>query len=124
MRLLCEHAWRGNVRELENTIERAVTLSAGTRIDVADLPVGVIRGEATLGGVLPSVALTQEVPEEGIDLEATLDAYERLLIEKALARGGGVKKRAAALLRITFRSLRYRLVKLGMAAADDGAGQD
>ncbi|MBN2360260.1 MAG: sigma-54-dependent Fis family transcriptional regulator [Deltaproteobacteria bacterium] len=124
MQLLSDHPWRGNVRELENTVERAVTLSTGTRIDVSDLPGSVISGVSPTAQPAASAPLALDVPDEGLDLESALDAYERILIEKALARAGGVKKRAATLLRVTFRSLRYRLAKLGMAAADSGEAHE
>jgi len=124
MRLLCDHPWQGNVRELENTVERAVTLSAGSLIDVGDLPASVVSGISALARPAAAAPLALEVPEAGLELDAALETYERLLIEKALQRAGGVKKHAAVLLRVTFRSLRYRLAKLGLAAADDVADSD
>jgi two-component system response regulator PilR (NtrC family) len=99
----------GNVRELENLIERAVTLARGPRIGPDCLPSSVSRPPAA---VLPEPSF----PEEGVDLSALLHAYEERLIHQALERGNGVKKRAAALLGISFRSLRYRLEKLGLDA--------
>ena len=65
----------------------------------------------------PSAAPAKRDPAEGVDLDALLAAYETSLIQEALQRTGGVKKRAAALLGVTFRSLRYRLEKLHL---DDG----
>jgi two-component system response regulator PilR (NtrC family) len=59
------------------------------------------------------------VPAEGLDLEAALESYERRLLEKALARTGGRKKKAADLLQVSFRSFRYRLAKLGLNGDDD-----
>ena len=60
---------------------------------------------------------------EGVPLDSLLAAYETSLIRDALVRAGGVKKRAAALLGVTFRSLRYRLEKLGLDG-DGGEGGD
>ena len=99
----------GNVRELENVIERAVTLARTNHITLECLPTTVRR---------PAEATTQaRIPDGGVHLDALLAAYETSLIQEALQRSGGVKKRAAQLLGVTFRSLRYRLEKLRL---DDG----
>jgi two-component system response regulator PilR (NtrC family) len=119
MRLLTSHTYPGNVRELENLIERAVTLA---RTDVV-LP-------EDLGPQAPSSPLASEappvgLPEGGLDLDAYLAATERQLLLQALEQSGGVRTRAAKLLRTSFRSLRYRLAKYGIAAGtDDGEGGD
>jgi two-component system response regulator PilR (NtrC family) len=63
-----------------------------------------------------------EVPPEGIDLEESLQRYERGLLEAALEQSGGVKTEAARLLGISFRSFRYRLQKLGLD--DDESNAD
>jgi DNA-binding NtrC family response regulator len=91
--LLMEYDWSGNVRELENVIERAVVLSAGTRIGVDLIPENVRRS--------PSYQTPQIVmPAEGVSLKEVTAAYERQWIESALEAAGGVQKRAAELLRI------------------------
>ena len=59
------------------------------------------------------------VPTEGIDLEAMVDAYESELLLEALRATGGVKKRAAQLVGVSFRSFRYRLEKLGIEGLTD-----
>jgi two-component system, NtrC family, response regulator PilR len=105
MKRLEEHDFPGNVRELENVIERAVALSSGALIDVDVLPTWKPRAQ-------PAAAPT-EFPDDGVDLDRLIADYERALVGKALERSGGVRKRAATLLGITFRSLRYRLAKLG-----------
>src|SRR6266568_4623129 len=106
-RLLCAYAYPGNVRELANVVERAVTLADGTEVGAALLP-PVVRGAQ--GAAVASLAL----PEAGLDLQAHLDAVERRLLEQALERTGGVKTEAARLLALSFRSLRYRLAKFGI----------
>jgi two-component system, NtrC family, response regulator PilR len=111
MAALESYRFPGNVRELENLIERAVTLSQGPRITLECLPPAVLRR--------PEPEAAAALPEEGVDLNALLAAYERSLIVAALDRSGGVKKKAAALLGVSFRSLRYRLEKLGMDDSDD-----
>ena len=114
-------SWPGNVRELENVIERGVILASGDRIDVDALPASV-RGAQTLPP--QSTAVLDDIPADGLDLEATLESYERRLLEKALARTGGRKKKAADLLKLSFRSFRYRLAKLGLSGGDDDASDE
>jgi two-component system response regulator PilR (NtrC family) len=107
MRALVSHEWPGNVRQLQHAIESAVLLARTSTITLDDLPPEI------LGAQLPArgeVAL----PPEGIDLEATLERIERSLIRQALERSRGVRTKAAQTLGLSFRSLRYRLQKLGM----------
>jgi len=113
MALLMSYAYPGNVRELENIIEHAVTMAAGDKLTVEDLPrLKKPTAEA------PSTSQLV-IPEDGISLDALLRDYERSLIERALEQAGGVRKRAARLLGISFRSFRYRLQKLGLEPDDD-----
>ncbi len=91
--LLMDYDWPGNVRELENVIERAVVLSAGSRIG-PDLVPDHVRRTPRLQ--LPHV----QMPAEGVSLKEVTSSYERLWIESALEAAGGVQKRAAELLRI------------------------
>ncbi len=108
---LVRQPYPGNVRELENAVERAVTLARGDRITLEDLPGG---GEAH---VLPGpgdVAIG-----EGFDLDAYLGEIERKLLVRALDAAGGVRTEAARLLGTTFRSLRYRLAKYGLGESAD-----
>jgi two-component system response regulator PilR (NtrC family) len=116
LRRLCDYDFPGNVRELENLIERAVTLEPGSRITVEALP------DLTPRRRDAAPAAVAAFPDDGMDLDAAIAELERDLLLKALERAGGVRKRAAKLLRITFRSLRYRLAKLGIDV--DGAGGD
>jgi two-component system response regulator PilR (NtrC family) len=109
MRILDNHDYPGNVRELENIIEHAVTLAAGPRLEVEDLP-RLRQSESLRGEAAQAVAL----PDEGIALDQVLYDYERVLVERALDQAGGVRTRAARLLGVSFRSLRYRLAKLGL----------
>ena len=116
LRAMLTYAWPGNVRELENAVERAVTL-AQTLIHLDDLPPELLGPP----GRTSNEPVT--LPADGVDLEATLERIERSLIRQALERSNGVRTKAAQTLGLTFRSLRYRLQKLGMAQgdADDGA---
>ena len=107
---LFDYEYPGNVRELANVVERAVTLADGPEILLADLPPAL---RAAPGGAVDAPPQA-ELPEGGIDLQGQLDGMERRLLEQALARAGGVKTEAARLLSLTFRSLRYRLAKFGI----------
>jgi transcriptional regulator with PAS, ATPase and Fis domain len=92
MRRLMAFAWPGNVRQLENAIERAMALLAGrNRIEVTDLP-------PDLQTVSAAIAPVTELPEAGVDLPALVDQMERDMIQRALARTGGNKGAAARLL--------------------------
>ncbi len=103
---LMTYAFQGNVRELENVVERSVALSQADRIEADTLPPNVLRPVESPG--IPRIS------EQGVDLESLVNDYERGLLLEALDRSGGVKKRAASLLGISFRSFRYRLEKLGL----------
>jgi DNA-binding NtrC family response regulator len=96
--------WPGNIRELENVVERAMVLGSGDLLEVDALPPNIRqpRSEETV-----PVA----IPPEGLDLEATLDRIEHRYIQLALERSGGVQTRAAELLKVSFRQLRYKLQK-------------
>ena len=104
-RLLAYH-YPGNVRELENVVERAVALVRGEEIDLDALPPTVVapRQPESL----------DRIGSDGVQLDELLAQYERGLLLEALEKTGGVKKRAAHLLGISFRSFRYRLEKLGL----------
>jgi two-component system response regulator PilR (NtrC family) len=111
--LLSDHPFPGNVRELENVLERCVTLAESDVIDVADLPASV-RAQPQ-----PLVAEVTEL-RAGFDLQKFLDDLERQYLERALTQANGVKLEAAKLLGLSFRSFRYRLKKaLPSAGADE-----
>jgi len=112
MEKILAHPFPGNVRELENLIERAVALARGPVLDVDVLPASVLERSGAPRAPAP--------PATGSNLDEILASYERGLLTDALQRAGGVKKRAARLLGISFRSFRYRLEKLGL----DGGGDD
>jgi two-component system response regulator PilR (NtrC family) len=105
LRALERYEYPGNVRELQNLIERAVALSSSRVIGLGDLP-ATVSGSA--GGTNSSLL---ELPEAGCRLEEVMNEVERRLLLQALERTGGVRKTAAELLGISFRSLRYRLQK-------------
>ena len=106
MERLRAHSYPGNVRELENVIERAVALARGEWIDRESLPPALLQP--------PAERTSAALPQGSVDLDNLVADYERGLLVEALRRAGGVKKRAAHLLGISFRSFRYRLEKLGL----------
>ncbi|HET6334047.1 MAG TPA: sigma-54 dependent transcriptional regulator [Polyangiales bacterium] len=113
LRWLVAQSFRGNVRELENLVERAVTLTLGVRIELPDLTGDTLTGVPTLA------AASVQIPDAGFDLDGHLAAIERQVLIAALAKTGGVRKDAATLLRMTFRSFRYRLAKYGLGDSDE-----
>jgi DNA-binding NtrC family response regulator len=107
MRRLMSYAWPGNVRQLENAIERAVAFGVGrSQIDVLDLPPEVQQAQEAV--VPTAVAL----PEEGLDLDSFVEKIERELIRLSLARTGGNKGRAAKLLNLKRTTLVEKLKRL------------
>ena len=100
--------WPGNVRQLENTIERAVAMEPGNelRVDLeADRPRARAVAASSNGHSSP------DVPSDGIDFEKYVAGIERSLIESALQQSGGVQIRAAELLKVSYRSFRHLLKK-------------
>jgi two-component system response regulator PilR (NtrC family) len=96
----------GNVRELENMVERAVALCRDGVIGLETLPPTILdpkKGEDK-----------SRLPLNGANLDEMMNEFERSLLGEAMERCGGVKKKAAALLGISFRSFRYRFEKLGL----------
>ncbi len=109
LRLLMDYDYPGNVRELQNIIERAVALETGSELTKENLN-SYLQGQL----FLKKSPFDLEIPDEGIDLEKIVEEVERTLLLKALDRTKGIKKKAAALLGINFRSMRYRLEKYGL----------
>ena len=113
MDLLTKHDWPGNIRELENVIERAVALEASSSIQPESLP-PVVRSGAAVKAV-PATGLGSEtLPEGGLDLEARVQEIERAYIAQALERENGVQVKAAELLGMSFRSFRYYVKKYNL----------
>ena len=113
LRALQQHEWRGNVRELENVLERVVALVPGPDITLDDVAQWVQAPSPNGEAKVPT-----DIPPEGLDLECLIDGIERNLLVRALERSGGVKKEAARLLKLNTRSLRYRLDKYDIKPAD------
>jgi len=105
MRLLAAYPWPGNVREIENAIERAVALAAHNIIFPDDLPENI---RYPLNKQQPEITYDLE---KGLNLEKIMDGLEKQLLFKALDKSKGNKTQAAELLNLSFRSFRYRLKK-------------
>jgi DNA-binding NtrC family response regulator len=113
MRRLMAFAWPGNVRQLENALERAVALSAGrTQIEPADLPPDVQElGDAPVSGPFA-------LPEDGLDFQEYIGNIERELIRQSLERTGGNKGRAAHLLHLKRTTLVEKLKRMNAVTSD------
>ncbi len=115
MELLRAYPFPGNVRELENAMERAVTLETTNVILPESLTPKIRRAPAPVESVFDAIQVTSA----GLDLENVVADLEKRLLTQALELTGGNKTEAAKLLRISFRSFRYRLQKYGLET-DDG----
>ncbi|MBI5645915.1 MAG: sigma-54-dependent Fis family transcriptional regulator [Ignavibacteriae bacterium] len=105
MDALVQYSYPGNVRELENIVQRAVVLARDEILRVADLPGHV---------VIPGTAQRRDTAEEPRDLAEAVNELERTMISEALQRSGGNQVRAAEMLAISERTLRYKMQKLGL----------
>ena len=110
LELLMLHDWPGNIRELENVIERAVALEATPTVLPESLPPSLRTAAAPRNGGSPG----EPLPARGFDLEAHVKEIERGYIAEALQRAGGVQVKAAELLGMSFRSFRYYVKKYNL----------
>ncbi len=115
MDILRKYDYPGNVRELENIIERTVALEAGSTILPESLPPFV----NTPSGRKMASSHEIEIGQEGIDLDKIVGQIEKELLIKAIHVANGTKKKAAKLLNISFRSMRYRVEKYGLGTMGD-----
>lgn len=111
--VLVNFAWPGNVRQLGNVLERAVALCTGKDIDIDDLP-GDLFTRNDAAGEQESAEHASILPDGGVDLEDSVAEFEMTLIRQALEKVRYSQKRAAKLLGLTPRSLRYRLQKYNL----------
>lgn len=102
MRILIEYPWKGNVRELENIIERTVLLTDKEDITPAELP-SELTGEIS------------ELTDKGINIDKIIEDIEKRYLLHALEKADGVKTEAAKLLNLSFRSFRHRLHKYNIS---------
>jgi two-component system response regulator PilR (NtrC family) len=112
---LCGYEWPGNVRQLENTVERAVALEITDELHV-ELPAERPKARAaaaSAGGTLPEVGGDVTLPE-GVGMENYVAGIERTLLQNALNQSGGVQTKAADVLGISYRSFRHLMKKYGL----------
>jgi two-component system response regulator PilR (NtrC family) len=114
LHLFLNYEYPGNVRELQNIIERAVALGTEQELTAHNLRTYLDEQIHTKKGMIDL-----DIPNEGIDLEKVVEDLERTLLLKALDKTRGIKKKAAELLHINFRSMRYRLEKYGLNDGPD-----
>jgi transcriptional regulator with PAS, ATPase and Fis domain len=108
MRPLMTCAWPGNVRQLENAMERAVALSGSrTQIEIGDLPPDIQQASEP-GDLIPGLAL----PDDGLDFDAFISRIEHEVIRRALERTGGNKAAAATVLNLKRTTLVEKLKRL------------
>jgi two-component system response regulator PilR (NtrC family) len=119
MQWIVQQQYPGNVRELENVVERAVALASEPYVVRRD-----VQGSAMFAPVSAEPEPLQVLPPEGLDLDQVLGKLEKSLLLQALERTGGNRTHAAKLLSTSFRSLRYRLAKYGLAEDPNALGED
>jgi two-component system response regulator AtoC len=103
MKVLIEHSWPGNIRELENVVERAIVLADGDHIELKHLP--------------PTVRGTVKAPgtkADDLSVKRQSATLEKSLIEQALERTSGNRTRAAELLDLSHRALLYKIREYGL----------
>ncbi len=108
MKLLMDYSWRGNVRELENVIERTALLTDKEEIAPAELP-------SEITGHIVDIKYISGLTEEGINIDKVIEDVEKRYLLHALEKAGGVKTEAAKLLNLSFRSFRHRLHKYNIS---------
>ena len=101
---LLDYEWPGNVRQLENTIERAVALESSDELRVEAPPERARAAAAAVGG-------NGNVPAEGLDMERYVAGVEKSLLQSALKQSGGVQTKAAEMLKLSYRSFRHLMKK-------------
>ncbi len=112
--MLC--SWPGNVRQLENSVEMAVALTGDREVLLpGDFALARRETHRAAGQDAPPASLT--LPAEGLDYERTVGAFERHILDQALRRSGGNKKRAADMLRLKRTTLSAKLRSLECRAA-------
>ncbi|MHB8122253.1 MAG: sigma-54 dependent transcriptional regulator [Desulfuromonadaceae bacterium] len=121
LRILCNYEWPGNIRELENLVERLVILKGSGLIVPDDLPEKYLSGKISqpVSVQVPGLAFDRLLPEGGICLNSAVDEFENNLITQALARSGGNKKEAALLLNLKRTTLIEKLKKKNLAFSED-----
>jgi two-component system response regulator PilR (NtrC family) len=112
LKMLLDYSFPGNVRELENIVERSVALETSNIILPESLTLSRYKND-----IKKNELIDADIPPEGIDLTEAVGTLEKHLLRKALQKTNGEIKKAAQLLHIPYRAIRYRLEKYGIKAA-------
>jgi two-component system response regulator AtoC len=115
MKILLEYEWKGNARELENCMERALVLSQGDEISLDALPEAVIRRHTKRAN---SATATQTDTNDNLSIKQRSASLEIDLIQRALQKTGGNRTHAAKILEISHRALLYKLKEYGLSGGD------
>lgn len=115
MGILCTYSWPGNIRELENFVERASILKREGLINVEDLPEHFHTTSRHFDGLM----MDMDIPENGIDFNTAVDAYENQLIMNALNKTGWNRNQAALLLKLNRTTLVEKIKKKGLKPPGD-----
>lgn len=110
---LIHYPWPGNIRELENLVERITILKGHGQVEVADLPTKYKAGKS-----ISAEVGTVEIPDNGMDFNSAVDAYENALILRALEKTGWNRNQAAAMLRLNRTTLVEKMKKKGLREAE------
>ncbi len=117
MECLINYNWPGNIRELENLVERVTILKGQGVVDLTDLPLKYKSGKLVNGDIG-----SMEMPDNGMDFNSAVDAYENALILRALEKTGWNRNQAAALLRLNRTTLVEKMKKKGLKESDPSPG--
>lgn len=114
---LCNYPWPGNIRELENLIERLAILKGYGKIELSDLPAKY----QNFKSAPVDIELTSlEIPEDGMDFNKAVDDYENQLILRALEKTGWNRNQAALLLKLNRTTLVEKIKKKGLRPPEEG----
>jgi two-component system response regulator PilR (NtrC family) len=112
LKVLLDYSFPGNVRELENIVERSVALETSNIILPESLTLSRYKND-----IKKNELIDADIPPDGIDLTEAVGTLEKHLLRKALQKTNGEIKKAAKLLHIPYRAIRYRLEKYGIKDA-------